>query len=93
MDIITYSYVDLSSSSSVKWAPDIMPKTCENWLGLVTICIYYTLQTHEIYQLMFTRCISKFPIEWNIYECKLRSVYYLFISTWPQDMDWFIFWI
>ena len=61
MDIITYSYVDLSSSSSVKWAPDIMPKTCENWLGLVNICIYYTLQTHEIYQLMFYSVDFKVP--------------------------------
>ena len=25
-----------------------MPKTCENWLGLVNSCIYYVHQTHKI---------------------------------------------
>ena len=27
-----------------------MPKSCENWLGLVNSCIYYAHQTREIYQ-------------------------------------------
>ena len=29
-----------------------MPKTCENWLGLVNSCIYYAHQTPEIYQVL-----------------------------------------
>ena len=36
-----------------------MPKTCENWLGLVNSCIYYAHQTHEIYQ-KFTALLSGF---------------------------------
>ena len=27
-----------------------MPEPCENWLGLVNICIHYAYQTHDIYQ-------------------------------------------
>ena len=27
-----------------------MPETCENWLGLVNICVYYAHQTREIDQ-------------------------------------------
>ena len=42
-----------------------MPKTCENWLGLVNICIYYAHQTREIYCL--TQCISKLPGSFEIY--------------------------
>ena len=29
-----------------------MPETCEDWLGLLNICIYYAWQTHEIYQVL-----------------------------------------
>ena len=29
-----------------------MPKTCENWLGLVKSCVYYAHQTRGIYQLL-----------------------------------------
>ena len=29
-----------------------MPETCENWLSLVNIYIYYAHQTHEIYQVL-----------------------------------------
>ena len=25
-----------------------MPETCENWLGLVNSCVYYTYQTREM---------------------------------------------
>ena len=27
-----------------------MPKTCDNWLGLVNIYVYYTNQTREMHQ-------------------------------------------
>ena len=29
-----------------------MPKTCENWLGLVNSYVYCARQTHEIYQVL-----------------------------------------
>ena len=29
-----------------------MPEICENWLGLVNICIYYAGHTREIYQVL-----------------------------------------
>ena len=29
-----------------------MPKTCENWTGLVNSWVYYAHQTHEIDQVM-----------------------------------------
>ena len=29
-----------------------MCETCENWLGPVNSCVYYTHQTHEIYQVL-----------------------------------------
>ena len=29
-----------------------MPKTSENWLGLVNSCVHYACQTHEIYQVL-----------------------------------------
>ena len=29
-----------------------MPETCEDWLVLVNICIYYVWQTHAIYQIL-----------------------------------------
>ena len=43
-----------------------MPKTCENWLGLVNSCIYYAHQTHEIYQVQPYSVDFKAPREhWN----------------------------
>ena len=43
-----------------------MPKTCENWLGLVKRCIYYALQTHKIYQVLPYSVDFKAPGElWN----------------------------
>ena len=29
-----------------------MPENCENWLGLVNICVYYAHQTCEIHQVL-----------------------------------------
>ena len=29
-----------------------MPEICENWLGLVNICVYYAYYTCEIYQVL-----------------------------------------
>ena len=29
-----------------------MPETCENWLGFVNSCDYYTCQTRKIYQVL-----------------------------------------
>ena len=43
-----------------------MPKTYENWLGLVNSHIYYAHQTHEIYQLLPYSVDFQAPRElWN----------------------------
>ena len=43
-----------------------MAETCENWLGLVSSCVYYALQTPEIYQILPYSEDFKAPGEfWN----------------------------
>ena len=43
-----------------------MPKTCENWLGLVNSYIFYVNQTCEIYQVLPYSVDFKAPWElWN----------------------------
>ena len=44
-----------------------MPETCENWLGLVNICIYYACQTHEIYQVLPYSVDFKAPSSFEIH--------------------------
>ena len=36
----------------LKFGQFAMHEACENWLGLVNICIYYSRQTREIYQVL-----------------------------------------
>ena len=43
-----------------------MPKTCENWLGLVNSYIYYAYQTCKIYQEL-PYWISKLPGSYEIH--------------------------
>ena len=40
-----------------------MPKTCENWLGLVNSCVYYAHQTHDIYKVLTYSVDFKAPKE------------------------------
>ena len=40
-----------------------MPESCENWLGLVNSCIYYALQTQEIYEVLPYSVDFKAPVE------------------------------
>ena len=43
-----------------------MPKTCENWLGLVNSIVYYARQTRVIYQVLPYSMDFKAPDElWN----------------------------
>ena len=43
-----------------------MPEACENWLGLVTSCVYYARQTREIFQALPYSVDFKAPKElWN----------------------------
>ena len=43
-----------------------MPMTCENWFGLVKICIYYAYQTHDTYRIVPYSVDSKAAQElWN----------------------------
>ena len=39
-----------------------MPETCENWLDLLNICIYYVQQTREIYQVLPYSVDFKAPV-------------------------------
>ena len=43
-----------------------MPETCENWLGLVNICVYHAHHSHEFYQVLPYSVGFKAPGElWN----------------------------
>ena len=43
-----------------------MPEACENWLGVEYRCIYYALQTREIYQVLHDSVDVKAPRKlWN----------------------------
>ena len=51
-----------------------MPEICENWLSLVNSCIYYSLQTCEIYQVLPYSLDFKAPGElWNPLNKRVRS--------------------
>ena len=44
-----------------------MPETCKNWPGFVNSCVYYSSQTHDIYQVLRYPVDFKAPEEFEIY--------------------------
>ena len=42
-------------------------KTCENWLGIVSISIYYAHQNREIYKVLAYSVDSKVPWTYEIH--------------------------
>ena len=47
-----------------------MPEICENWLGLVNICVYYARPTREIYQALYYVVNLKAPVSFEIHWVK-----------------------
>ena len=51
-----------------------MPEACDNWLYLLSSCIYYARQIHEIYQVLLSSVDFKAPGElWNPLSKKVLS--------------------
>ena len=47
-----------------------MPEICENWLGLVNICVYCARPTRKIYQALHYVVDLKAPVSFEIHWVK-----------------------